>query len=81
MDMIYSLVVDEIVADGRDNGMRKKTKSIIDDIHGYDTIGDEGSSKDDSAYTAKPAYQNMQPPVYLEGDEDGFPGLQPPDTL
>lgn len=77
--MIYSLVVDEIAADSRHNGLRKKAKTIINDVH--DTMVDEGSSKDDSAYTATPAYQNMQPPVYLEGDEDGFPGLQPPDTL
>lgn len=78
-DMLDSLVLEDWTADGRDNGLRGRQKTIINQVHGR--IDAEDSSKDDSAHVEEPAAQTMQPPVFLQEDENGhFPGLGAPMT-
>lgn len=74
--MMDSLVLQESYSDGANEGFRGKVKTIINKSYGK--INTEGSSNDDSVSYGSSYDQNMQPPVYLEGDEKGFPGLEPP---
>ena len=71
-NIIDTIFVDESLSDARDEEARGKLKAKLNTA--YDKIVREGSSNDaDGAYAS-----TTQPYGYLQPDEHGYPGLEPP---
>lgn len=67
-------MLDEAVRDGGTDDPRHKMKAVIVNLYGKINFEDSSNDEDFDGYPSSA----MQPHNYLEADESGFPGLEPP---
>jgi hypothetical protein len=73
-NLIDAAVIDEAVRDGGLEDPRQKLKATINKLYGRIVVEDSSNDTDFIDHSVR----DTRPPVYLEADETGYPGLDAP---